>query len=641
MPIGVPVDIRAEARGLLTRTRYNETPLAEEILENIRAGSHHRPVVHRPRSSGPTRSCAAATGTAPTPRGTSAPSAAPNWACGSTARCCGPPTRAPRSSASACPLPAPSTRTRSRTTPKKRHFPRMRKPPPASRNPLRNEHSPGITSTRSTSLRSTGAAREGRAGLVTSRKERGTWPRCKDILAEQARIKDELQRMETSDETPPRKTTGTSATPCIERWQELDEQAKPIIERMEQIKAITRTAADEANLERPGGTGRHQRLPVRQPRTWWSAPTATRSTPMPAIQDNMITRGELRERALDAIEMVAKRGMLIHDWAEEATEKVQHGGYFAGNNIARHILETGSQEYYDAFEKYIREPGPHVRGDTCRPEPGRRIGRVPAAVRAGPDDRAHEQREREPVPADHQREDHHVEHVERRHVAPASPRRGSLKAPPPATSPRPSATSSSPPSRPPPGSSARSKSLSDTDFGQQLPRLLADAKDRLEEAAFATGTGTAQPTGVMVGATTTVAPVTTGAYVLADVYAIHAALPPRFRNSPNCAWVANVAQINRTRALDTAGGSSFWTNLGKDSPEQLMGKPIYESSSHRPGADDHAQADGLRGLLQLLHRRSRRGQHHLRAHGDRHRRLREPAYRAIGLVHVLEDRRRT
>ena len=39
MPIGVPVDIRAEQRGLLTRTRYNETPLSDEILENIRAGS--------------------------------------------------------------------------------------------------------------------------------------------------------------------------------------------------------------------------------------------------------------------------------------------------------------------------------------------------------------------------------------------------------------------------------------------------------------------------------------------------------------------------------------------------------------------------------------------------------------------------
>jgi HK97 family phage prohead protease len=39
VPIGVPVEIRAEARGLLTRTRYSGTPLADEILESVRAGS--------------------------------------------------------------------------------------------------------------------------------------------------------------------------------------------------------------------------------------------------------------------------------------------------------------------------------------------------------------------------------------------------------------------------------------------------------------------------------------------------------------------------------------------------------------------------------------------------------------------------
>lgn len=39
VPIGVPVDIRAEARGVLTRTRYNESPLGDEILEAIRSGS--------------------------------------------------------------------------------------------------------------------------------------------------------------------------------------------------------------------------------------------------------------------------------------------------------------------------------------------------------------------------------------------------------------------------------------------------------------------------------------------------------------------------------------------------------------------------------------------------------------------------
>jgi HK97 family phage prohead protease len=39
MPIATPVDIRPEARGLLTLARYSETPFADEVLENIRNGA--------------------------------------------------------------------------------------------------------------------------------------------------------------------------------------------------------------------------------------------------------------------------------------------------------------------------------------------------------------------------------------------------------------------------------------------------------------------------------------------------------------------------------------------------------------------------------------------------------------------------
>jgi phage head maturation protease len=39
MPIATPVDIRPEARGLLTMARYSDTPFADEVLENIRNGS--------------------------------------------------------------------------------------------------------------------------------------------------------------------------------------------------------------------------------------------------------------------------------------------------------------------------------------------------------------------------------------------------------------------------------------------------------------------------------------------------------------------------------------------------------------------------------------------------------------------------
>jgi HK97 family phage major capsid protein len=121
--------------------------------------------------------------------------------------------------------------------------------------------------------------------------------------------------------------------------------------------------------------------------------------------------------------------------------------------------------------------------------------------------------------------------------------------------------------------------LEDTDFGQQLPRLLADAKDRLEEAAFATNTTAGIPIGIVPAATTVVTTGTTTVIALADVYAVQAALPPRFRNAPGCAWVANVAIINKVRQLDTAGGASFWTNLGKGQPETLLGAPIYESTT--------------------------------------------------------------
>ena len=121
--------------------------------------------------------------------------------------------------------------------------------------------------------------------------------------------------------------------------------------------------------------------------------------------------------------------------------------------------------------------------------------------------------------------------------------------------------------------------LEDTDFGQQLPGLLADAKDRLEEAAFATGSGSGQPQGVVNGATTVVTTATTLVIAIGDVYAVQGALPPRFRNAPGCAWVANVANINAFRQLDTAGGASFWTNLGKGQPETLLGAPIYESTT--------------------------------------------------------------
>jgi HK97 family phage major capsid protein len=124
--------------------------------------------------------------------------------------------------------------------------------------------------------------------------------------------------------------------------------------------------------------------------------------------------------------------------------------------------------------------------------------------------------------------------------------------------------------------------LADSGFAAEVGPLLADAKDNLEAAAFATGTGTGQPKGVVTAVAavpgSVVASKSATTYAVEDVYALDAALPPRHRNTANPSWVASKATINATRQFDEAGGSSFWANLGMGQPEQLLGAPIYESS---------------------------------------------------------------
>ena len=119
----------------------------------------------------------------------------------------------------------------------------------------------------------------------------------------------------------------------------------------------------------------------------------------------------------------------------------------------------------------------------------------------------------------------------------------------------------------------------------QLPRLIADAKDRLEAAAFAVGAGsTTAPEGVVTGVTAVtasrVSPTTGGTFTaasVADVYKVINAVPPRHRSRSS--WIANYATLNTIRSMDTYGGSSFWANLGAAVPERLLGLPVYESSS--------------------------------------------------------------
>ncbi len=122
--------------------------------------------------------------------------------------------------------------------------------------------------------------------------------------------------------------------------------------------------------------------------------------------------------------------------------------------------------------------------------------------------------------------------------------------------------------------------MADGNIAAQVGSLIADAKDRLEGAAFALGSGSGRPHGVidaLVDASKTVTSTTTDTFAVADVYKTLNAVPARHRRS-NAVWIANLATINAIRAFDTYGGSSFWANLGGGQPEQLLGYNIYECS---------------------------------------------------------------
>src|SRR5215472_3295907 len=76
----------------------------------------------------------------------------------------------------------------------------------------------------------------------------------KEMTDEMARIKSELLRMD-EDETVTEEEGGDLRDTLIARYEELDTATKPIIDRMERVRGITRAAADPANREDGADSG--------------------------------------------------------------------------------------------------------------------------------------------------------------------------------------------------------------------------------------------------------------------------------------------------------------------------------------------------------------------------------------------------
>ncbi|MDH6435605.1 HK97 family phage major capsid protein [Streptomyces sp. SAI-144] len=112
----------------------------------------------------------------------------------------------------------------------------------------------------------------------------------------------------------------------------------------------------------------------------------------------------------------------------------------------------------------------------------------------------------------------------------------------------------------------------------EVGRLLAGGKDNLEAAAFATGSGAGQPTGIvtaLTGTSSIVTSTTADTFASGDVYKIDSALPARYRKV--AAWLANRSIYNAIRQFDSAGGTNLWERIGADVPPQLLGRRALEA----------------------------------------------------------------
>lgn len=117
-------------------------------------------------------------------------------------------------------------------------------------------------------------------------------------------------------------------------------------------------------------------------------------------------------------------------------------------------------------------------------------------------------------------------------------------------------------------------------FTSDVAMLLADAKANLEATAFATGTGSGQPFGIvtaLAGGSYEITENTDDTFALSDVYDVDEELPSRF--AQNASWVANKKIYQAIREAGGANLDDFWTNLRDGRPAQLLGHPTYESSA--------------------------------------------------------------
>jgi HK97 family phage major capsid protein len=99
-------------------------------------------------------------------------------------------------------------------------------------------------------------------------------------------------------------------------------------------------------------------------------------------------------------------------------------------------------------------------------------------------------------------------------------------------------------------------------------------------SALTVGTGTNEPTGIVSAAAVGGTSGTATGFTANNLIDLLYSLDGGARNLPGVGWMMTGQSIGRVRKLqDTAGNYVFQPSLAMDSPDMLLGKPIYENPS--------------------------------------------------------------
>jgi HK97 family phage major capsid protein len=311
------------------------------------------------------------------------------------------------------------------------------------------------------------------------------------------------------------------------------------------------------------------------------------------VRSDSVPRGDLRARAMTAIERLPE--FIDDDQRQRATLLLQRGDRHG--RIARHMLLTGSDAYMRAFERLLAGEMPYQLEDdelvALRTAEAHRAAMAEGSGSTGgylvpfyldPSIILTNAGSTNPI-----RQMARVEAIATNTwhgVSSAGVTAAWLAESTEAADASPSVAQPAVPTEK--GSAYLQASFEvtqDTNIVSQIGMLLQDARDNLEATAFAVGTGSGQPKGVVTavaavgGSVVTDTHASTPQFLITDVYNVKAALPPRHR--PNASWLASEAIYLLVRQFATGSGPqhAFWADLGMATPPLLIGRPAQEASS--------------------------------------------------------------